>query len=60
MSTKTSSRFRALSAATAGHVAHQGFCPLCGSVWPCWRAIRSGEGHRAAIQPTVHLSRLLP
>jgi hypothetical protein len=23
-----------------GHRAAQGFCTVCGTVWPCWRALR--------------------
>ncbi len=26
---------------THTHRAEQGFCSVCGSVWPCWRARRS-------------------
>ena len=27
-------------ATTHSHVAAQGFCVVCGSVWPCWRGRR--------------------
>jgi len=26
------------------HQAAQGFCTVCGTVWPCWRGLRQDSG----------------
>jgi hypothetical protein len=38
---------------THGHRAHKGFCTVCGSVWPCYRAPQ-------ADIPTTTTSRAVP
>jgi hypothetical protein len=38
----------ALSSVYVGHEARDGFCPVCGSVAPCYRARRAGAQLSAA------------
>jgi hypothetical protein len=35
--------------AAGGHRHHsaQGFCTVCGTVWPCWRGLRENTGLEA-------------
>ena len=30
-----------------GHRHHQGFCTVCGTVWPCWSGLRQDTGFDA-------------
>ncbi len=41
-----------------GHRCAQGFCTVCGSAWPCWRA-ESGDA-QVVVARTTGLSRAIP
>ena len=38
---------RTARAAAGHHHSAQGFCTVCGTVWPCWRGLREEPGFDA-------------
>jgi hypothetical protein len=49
--------YAATGTLTFSHECHQGFCTVCGSVWPCSRAVKSAARRTPPIARSDALGR---